>query len=379
MSEHTREKFREQCRERDNETCLVPWCDEYPEDVHHILERELWQDGGYVIDNGASVCNHHHRLAETNDIPPQAFWLWAGIEEPPLPESVSTKDVDKWGSEFETPPHGDKRRYRKYPSSRHLLPLYWRDEDTLAKTRMESDDTGLDTIDDFLGIPLVVTHKIDGGNCTLVSGEGEPVRARNGRTPKEGMRPMYAEGGLYWTHNVGQKLPEHLQIAGEWVYEKHSIHYGCECEEQCDDVGPYISELTGVEDGSAYFQVFGVYDNHLNMWLSWPSTEYWADKLGFPTAPVVYCESSEDTATFESEYEACNQLIQYARDVIENGGEGIVVRSKFPFHFGQFSRKLGKYVRENHVKDTDERWERTLVENQVSSELEPYEALGFEP
>lgn len=376
MSKQERQKFREQCRDRDNNECIVPWCDGSAEDVHHIIERKLWDDGGYIPNNGASVCNYHHRHAEKNNIPPQAFWMWAGIENPPLPGSVDSADVDKWGESFETPPGQDKREYAKYQSSRHMLPLYWHDEETVAKERMEHDDTGLETIDDFVGVPLVVTHKIDGGNMMVVSGSGHPVRARNGKTPKEHMKPMYGEGGLYWENEVNQKLPENLQVFGEWVYAKHSIHYGCDCEPKCEDVGPFLSELTGREDGAAYFQVFGVYNTDLNMWLSWPETETVADVLGFPTTPVIYCESSDDNATFETEHEAKDELVRYARNVIDSGGEGIVVRSKFPFHYGQFSNKLGKYVRENHVK-TDEHWSaREIVENRVSEDVEPYEILN---
>lgn len=359
-----RKKFRKNVFERDSHECIVPWCTNEPVDAHHILERSLWDTGGYIEDNGASVCGKHHSYAEENDIPPQAFWVWANISNPPLPSDITTREINKWGDEFETPPWDDLRENIKYPSTRHLLPLYWHDATTTAEERMENDDTGVESLDDFVGKPLVVTQKIDGGNCMLVSDMETPVRARNGSSPRETMRPLYREGGLYWEQEVNQKLPERLQVFGEWVYAKHSIHYGCDCEEPCDDIGPSLSKLTGVADERAYFQIFGVYDTVFNFWFSWPKVEEVADELGFPTVPVIYAEDSEDNGTFSTEIEAKETLTEYARETIDNGGEGIVVRSKFPYHYGQFGRKVGKYVREGHVT-TDEHWSHreTILNN----------------
>lgn len=382
MSNQQRSKFRSAVFAESNNSCIVPWCPNDADDAHHILERALWGDGGYVPANGAAVCNHHHQYAESNDIPPQAFWLWKAVLkgdchprefaawddlgiETPLPDQIASKDVNKWGEAFDTPPWKEHRDRIKYQSSMHLLPLYWNDSETLAKERIEHDDTGLETVEPFVGIPLVVTQKVDGSNCLVVSDVDTPVRARNGSQPIETMERMYGEDGLYWRQRVNEKLPDCLQVFGEWTYAKHSIHYGCDCPEPCDDVGPGLSELTGVHDERAYFQVFGVYDKRMDLWLSWPVTEQIADTLGFPTTPVIYQEDAMDQATFEKPSTARRTLIKYARDVIDNGGEGIVVRSKFPFHYGQFGQRLGKYVRENHVT-TDEHWShRDVVVNNL--------------
>jgi len=360
-----RKKFRESVFSRDNNECVVPWCDNESDDAHHVIERELWKDGGYILNNGASVCNKHHKYAENNNIPPQAFYQWIGIENPPLPKSIDDINVNKWGKKFDMPPWKNLRERIKYQSTRHLLPLYWYDEETTADSRIEHDDTGIESVDNLVGIPLVITEKIDGSNCMIVNDIDNPVRARNGSKPTKDMDKLYKKGGLYWEQEVNQKLPDRLQVFGEWVLAKHSIHYGCDCEEPCEDIGPSLSELTDVNDERAYFQIFGAYDKIWDMWLSWPETERVSDVLGFPTTPVLYCEDDLDSPTFETNHEARNELIRYARDVIDNGGEGIVVRSKFPFHYGQFSTKLGKYVRENHVK-TDEHWSHTdIVKNRI--------------
>lgn len=368
MSNHNRKEFRETVFSRDDNECIVPWCESTAEDAHHLIERDLWKDGGYIPNNGVSVCNHHHQAAETNDIPPQSFWMWIGIEKEniKLPDTISTWQVDKWGDEFDTPAWEEHRERIKYQSSRHLLPLYWHDEHTTADERMDNDDTGLTTIEDFVGIPLVITEKMDGGNMMIVNDMDQPVRARNGKTPKDTMELMYDD--LYWRQEVHEKLPERLQVFGEWLWGKHSIHYGCECDNPCDDIGPYLSEYVDYDNELAYFQIFGVYDKVLNVWLSWPEVERIAEILDFPTVPVLYQEES-DQATFETKNEARQTLIDYARDVIDNGGEGIVVRSKYPFHFGQFSRKLGKYVRENHVEDREEHWSKSnVIQNNIKED-----------
>src|SRR4051812_25718524 len=68
----TRNDFRHQVFERDGYKCVI--CGELglvdengisnTLDAHHIIERRLWKDGGYYVDNGATLCNKHHIEAE---------------------------------------------------------------------------------------------------------------------------------------------------------------------------------------------------------------------------------------------------------------------------------------------------------------------------
>lgn len=57
-----RDTFRNAVFERDNYKCVV--CGETAVDAHHIIERKLFDDGGYYIDNGVSLCGKHHLEAE---------------------------------------------------------------------------------------------------------------------------------------------------------------------------------------------------------------------------------------------------------------------------------------------------------------------------
>ena len=60
-----RERFRNTCLKRDGYKCKM--CEiktvEYP-DVHHITDRTLMINGGYVRENGISLCPTCHLLAE---------------------------------------------------------------------------------------------------------------------------------------------------------------------------------------------------------------------------------------------------------------------------------------------------------------------------
>lgn len=350
----SRSDFREACVSRDGGKCLVPSCDEIvtaePDsdgEVHHVIERKLWDDGGYIPRNGACVCNDHHRLAEENVIPPQAFWRWAGIEDPPLPDSVAAKhhanDVNKWGEFLGAPPWREHRERIKYPSTRHLPWSHERDD----------DDTAHDTVEFLTGYPLICTIKMDGGNCMLVKDGENPIRARNGRHADKEHFDMAKR--WYWENDLYSKIPEHLQLFGEWLYAKHSIHYGCDCDEACESVGPALRD---------YFQLFGVYDTRFDLWLGWHETISIANKLDLTLAP--YATDGYEELQFDESYEAWDVLYDMSREVVDDGHEGIVVRSTHPFQYGQIDQRLGKYVRPGHVKEDEKHWsKRPLVQNRL--------------
>ncbi len=62
----TRDQFRESVFERDNYQCVV--CQSPAQDAHHILERRLFPDGGYYMNNGVSVCGPCHIKCEETTI-----------------------------------------------------------------------------------------------------------------------------------------------------------------------------------------------------------------------------------------------------------------------------------------------------------------------
>ena len=54
-----------------NGKCCVPGCTCDAVDAHHIMDRKLWSDGGYYLQNGAALCARHHLQAERGEITPK--------------------------------------------------------------------------------------------------------------------------------------------------------------------------------------------------------------------------------------------------------------------------------------------------------------------
>jgi hypothetical protein len=94
----TRDDFRESALKRDNYWCVI--CHNTDGlSVHHIIERKLWADGGYYLDNGASLCGRCHLEAEKTLLSCEQVRDAAKIKTVLLPPSFdSTKRYDKWGN-----------------------------------------------------------------------------------------------------------------------------------------------------------------------------------------------------------------------------------------------------------------------------------------
>lgn len=344
-----RKKFREDCVKRDNNTCIVPSCNSRVDDekdgegdIHHIIERKLWPNGGYIKENGVSICNYHHRLAEKNVIPPQAFWKWIKVSKPPLPDDIPYNS-NKWGEQLKAPPWKEHRDNIKYPSTRHLP---W-------SHKQDRDDTNHPNLENFIGYDLVASIKMDGSNCMIVKDSENPVRARNGKQANKEHFDLAKK--MYWENNYYNKIPKNLQIFGEWLYAKHSIHYGCNCATECQDIGPALED---------YFQVFGIYDNKYDIWLSWKKTLSIADELNLTVVPPVNEKYEIGSYKKEEIQLLWDDLYDLSQKAVEQGHEGIIVRSKYPFYYSQIDKRLGKYVRPNHVKENEKHWsKRELKQN----------------
>lgn len=90
-----REQFRELSLKRDNYACI--FCSNRNAVVHHIIERRLFSDGGYYLDNSASVCDEHHWACEKTDISVEDVRRAVGITNIILPEGFDPiKVYDKW-------------------------------------------------------------------------------------------------------------------------------------------------------------------------------------------------------------------------------------------------------------------------------------------
>ena len=79
----TRDAFREGVFKRDGHKCVN--CGADAVDAHHIIERRLFDDGGYYLNNGASVCTPCHIKSEQTVISCEDLREKAGITKIVLP------------------------------------------------------------------------------------------------------------------------------------------------------------------------------------------------------------------------------------------------------------------------------------------------------
>lgn len=316
----TRDQFRSQTFERDGNTCVFPGCGLPAVDPHHIMERALWLKTdrcpeGYLLNNGASLCEKHHIAAEQNHFPPQALrWL---LDLPTvLPQQLDPAKLwDKWGEEIPQAPNTKWPRTPYFPFS-------------------PSIETGDTTIDPSLLVnkPLVLTKKMDGANVTITR---EKVTSRNGDTANgpqfDPLKALHA--GFRWN------IPENVILYGEWLFARHSIAY--EGDLALDDL----------------LMIFGIYEPKHQLFWGWDQVLGFCGENCFTTVPVI------ENVEFDAEWKLTGHLWEVFYEVVGEGHEGIVARSRYPFHHQQWGQNAGKMVREDHNQLKDRAG--PIVKNEV--------------
>lgn len=323
----SREQFRNQVFQRDNFKCVI--CGSPAQDAHHIVERRLFPDGGYYLNNGASLCGVHHLQAESTELSCEQIREAAGITRVILPPQLDGLTIDKWGNPILT--NGQRMRgelfedesFRRiilpsvqftsrirYPRTYHLK---W--SGGISDTEEVIDETV------FRNKRVVVTVKMDGENTTLTN---EGVYARSPDSADHVSR--------HWIKNlhsrIAYQIPEGWRICGENLYAQHSIPY------------------TNLK---SYFQVFSVWDGMTC--LSWDDTILYAEVLGLETVRVI------ENDLFDN--------IDFSGIHTDNE-EGYVVRVAESFPYREFQRSVAKYVRPNHVQ-THNQWKNRVVVNKLDS------------
>lgn len=198
------------------------------------------------------------------------------------------------------------------------------------------DDRMLAGVDHLLGRALVVTEKMDGSNVCLERG-AVYARSHNDTPRHESFDALKA---LHAT--VRWRIPEGVQVFGEWLWAKHSIAY---------DRLP------------AYLLVFGVRDTGRGLWLSWEETAAMCADLGFCMVPVLW----RGTVSSEVELEwRIDSLLGVCSCGAEQ--EGVVVRVADSFPDTAFGLSVAKWVRAGHVQ-TGEHWSsQKVVRNVVGTD-----------
>ena len=174
----TRDDFRNGVFKRDAHKCVH--CTKPAQDAHHIIERRLFTDGGYYLNNGASLCGECHILAEQTVLSAQELRGEIGIKTPVLPEHLyADQDYDKWGNPILA--NGQRLKgdlffdgsvqkildagkvlylftqHVKYPRTYHVM---W----SPGKT---NDDRAHPNLEHFVGKEVVIHMKMDGENASF--------------------------------------------------------------------------------------------------------------------------------------------------------------------------------------------------------------------
>lgn len=335
----TRDQFREGVFIRDGHKCV--FCGEPAVDAHHILERRLWPDGGYYLENGASVCEEHHLECERTTISVEEVRRACGITKIWVPPHLYDDHIyDKWGN----PVLEDGRRgrgelfydesvqkilkqggvlelftwYIKYPRTNHLpwSPGY------------HDDDRILDNISYFEGKKVVVTEKMDGENTTMYR---DHIHARSidsrGGEDRAWVKQMWSR--------IAHEIPDGWRICGENLWAEHSIHY---------------------KDLPSFFLGFSVWDE-MNRCLSMEETLEYFEILDIEPVPILYSGEWDE-----------KKIRDLEKDMDFTKCEGYVVRIADAFPYSQFKNNIAKYVRKGHIQTTKHwRQGRAFTPNELRS------------
>jgi hypothetical protein len=192
----------------------------------------------------------------------------------------------------------------KYPRTFHL-------PDSPGAT---SDDRVQEDLS-WLDGELVVTEKLDGGNLTFTRDEMYARSLDSGTNPWD--RPAKALWAM-----TAHRIPDDWRVCGESMWARRSIAY---------------HDLPGV------FIVFGIWDETDTL-LGWDDTVDWAQRLELPVVPVLYRGGSLS--------EAC---AAWSRQRDAESSEGYVLRATGRIPAPEFSHKVLKWVRPQHVR-TEASW-----------------------
>jgi hypothetical protein len=229
----SRDEFRESVLKRDNYKCVA--CGLPATAVHHIIDRSLFPDGGYYLDNGASLCDSCHIKAEKGILTCVEIRRLAGISEIVLPDAFdSTMSWDKWGHEIV------EERLYKYPRTRHVI----------SSGLQKNDEDDYATIEELKDKHLVIEEKIDGGNTAVSFMDAELKLQCRGHFLGYGNDwPEFDQFKVWsntWQEQFFDILEDRYIMYGEWISGFHSVFY---------DLLPH------------YFMEFDIYDKKEKVFL----------------------------------------------------------------------------------------------------------------
>ena len=319
--------FRDSVMERSNHKCS--FCDLDAVDAHHIMERRLFFDGGYHLENGIAVCAKHHLDCEMTLISVEECVEAIGINKRDTPLHLyRDQKYDKWGNPILA--NGTRLRgelfddesvqkilkqgnvldlflpYVKYPRTYHLP---W-------SKGITSDDRVIEDTWCFDDEIVVVTEKMDGENTTMYSDYF------HARSLDSAGHPSQTWAKNFWS-SIKHDIPLGWRVCGENLYATHSIKY---------------------DDLPSYFIGFSIWTEK-NECLPWNETLEWFQLLGIIPVKVLYYGSWNES-----------QIKSIAESMDLGLHEGLVVRREGGFSLQNFSENVAKFVRPNHVRTEQHGW-----------------------
>ncbi|CAE8681175.1 unnamed protein product [Polarella glacialis] len=204
---------------------------------------------------------------------------------------------------------------------------------------VNSDDSKLADCGTLLAAgEVVVTEKLDGGNCCIKGGQ---VYSRTHSQPAthesfSAVKTLAAE----FAASLGE-----VELYGENLQAIHSIEYG---------------------NLASYFYVFAA--RRQGTWLSWDEVERVASDHGLQLVPLVFRGSFASAEQLQRSFEA------WAKEPSAVGSsvtpEGFVVRHAGQIAADKFRDCVGKYVRAGHIQ-TDDSWRRRWKKATLGPALHP--------
>ena len=257
----SREQFRGSVLRRDQEACVHCGSRAGRLDAHHLIDRRLWDDGGYHLANGVTLCTEPaggcHLRAEMTLLTCEELRRDAGIAETLLPEHLAQDEgerYDHWGNQVM--PSGVRLKgelfldpgcqrmmeragllgafspYIKFPRTMHLG---W-------SQNLQNNDRRIRNLNSFIGREVVVSKKMDGENTSLYP---DYLHARSTDSKDHPSRSVIRS-----IHGaIRHEIPRGWRLCGENLYARHSIAYRLK----------------------SYFQLFAIFDDS-NHCLSWDDT-----------------------------------------------------------------------------------------------------------
>ena len=362
-----RKEFKEQVFKRDNYKCVV--CNKPAVDAHHIIDRSLFADGGYVLDNGVSLCSNCHIKAEQTVLSCSELRQKANIINTIYPSYLGLNefvvDYDKWGNpilkngqrlkgyifkqenvqKIIKPLHlfeKEERLVDKYPRTYHL-PI---------SPGTTSDDRISKNINNLIGREIVISEKLDGENQSIQNENkyncGIYARSRVAPTVNKWSSWFKPKFDL-----IKQDLRDFkFEFCFENMYAEHSIIY---------------SKL------NAYEQVFGIKDIKRDIFLSWTETEYYSELFDMNVVPVLYkgiADSIDELNNLIGKFMNEPSILN-DDNIWTTPKEGVVCRITDEFPADMFYNSVFKYVRKGHVQ-TDKHWSKNWKKAKLHSELIKY-------